>query len=156
MKKMKINLKDLLQTAKQTQNHLRRSISDLFTARKKCKRLNADVKNKSQLTLVRCEKNTKSLSKGSKVVLPSPQALKNRRNAICEEIEKLIVTGPRENTLRQDRFNMLQVIALKSIGFMQNFIQQRISLLFSWKSMFYKFKNLTPWHKHEHKAYVPL
>lgn len=63
------------------------------------------------------EKITLKLSKEMQNFLPSPQMMRKRRNATCEEIEKRTSTDEVGGTLRKDRSDMLQYNALKEMFF---------------------------------------
>ena len=63
------------------------------------------------------EQITRKLSKEMQNFLPSPQMMRKRRNATCDEIEKRTVTDEEGRTLRKDRSDMLQFNALKEMFF---------------------------------------
>ena len=58
---------------------------------------------------------TRKLSREMRNFLPSPEIMRKRRNATCDEIEKRTVTDSEGHTLRQDRSDMLQIKALKEL-----------------------------------------
>ena len=120
LKKMKTFSKELLRTAKQKQEDALRLISDILVIGQK-KEEGFDV-----LVEVSCDPELettnpllqKDVTSKTSMETNNLQVIRRRRNAICEEIEKRSVTNTEGHTLREERFNMLQVIALKTIGFM--------------------------------------
>ena len=59
---------------------------------------------------------TRKLSQEMQNFVPSPQMMRKRRNATCDEIEKRTITDIEGHTLRDDRVDMLKVVALKEMN----------------------------------------
>lgn len=114
---MKTFSKELFYTAKQKRDDALRLVTDII-GQKKAERFGV-------VDEVNCnpEPETKPVLQEDITSKPSTEInnlrkTRKRRNAICEEIEKRTITDAEGHTLREERFNMLQVIALKTIGFM--------------------------------------
>lgn len=59
---------------------------------------------------------TRKLSQEMQNFVPSPQMMRKRRNATCDEIEKRTITDMEGHTLREDRVDMLKVVALREMN----------------------------------------
>lgn len=64
----------------------------------------------------RYKRITRKLSQEMQNFVPSPQMMRKRRNATCDEIEKKTITDMEGHTLRDDRVDMLKVVALKEMN----------------------------------------
>ena len=74
---------------------------------------NSDLKEQTD---VRYKQITRKLSQEMQNFVPSPEMIRKRRNATCDEIEKKTITDIEGHTLRQDRVDMLKAVALREMN----------------------------------------
>lgn len=91
---------------------VRRKHSSSFSQPSESKPPNSDLEPQ----YVRYKQITRKLSQEMQNFVPSPQMMRKRRNAMCDEIEKKIITDIEGHTLREDRIDMLKTVALREMN----------------------------------------